>query len=67
MVWARGYLEACEAAARAEGFAMLSLMATLAGVPLYERFGFQALERVDIELPDGVLVGAVAMEKPIAA
>ena len=60
-------LEACEAAARAEGFTMLSLMATLAGAPLYERFGFQVLERVDIELPDGVLVGAVAMEKPLEA
>jgi GNAT superfamily N-acetyltransferase len=30
-------LEACEAAARAEGFRRLSLMATLPGVPLYER------------------------------
>jgi hypothetical protein len=32
---------------------------------LYERYGFQALERVKITLPDGVLVECVMMEKPI--
>jgi GNAT superfamily N-acetyltransferase len=58
-------LEACEAAARREGFRALSLMATLPGFMLYERYGFQALERVKITLPDGVLVECVMMEKPI--
>lgn len=33
-------LSLCEAAARAEGFAALELSATMAGVPLYRRFGF---------------------------
>lgn len=33
-------LSLCEAAARAEGFAALELAATMAGVPLYRRFGF---------------------------
>jgi GNAT superfamily N-acetyltransferase len=56
-------LEACEAAARAEGFTTLALMATLPGVPLYERFGFRILEPVDITLPDGVSVACAAMEK----
>src|SRR6188508_3391978 len=38
----RRILEACEAAARAEGFRKLALGATLTGRPLYEAFGFQA-------------------------
>src|SRR5206468_6651031 len=58
-------LEACEAAAKAEGFRRLSLMATLPGVPLYERFGFQQTSRAPITLPDGVLLPCGAMEKPI--
>src|SRR5215217_3899236 len=58
-------LEACEAAARAEGFRQLSLMATLPGLPLYERFGFQVRSREPIKLPDGVLLECAAMEEPI--
>jgi GNAT superfamily N-acetyltransferase len=56
-------LEACEIAARREGFTTLALMATLPGVALYERFGFTIIEPVDITLPDGVKVGCAAMEK----
>jgi len=55
-------LEACEAAARAEGFTRLALMATLPGVPLYARFGFVELSREVLDLPDGVRIDAVAME-----
>ena len=58
-------LEACEGAAKAEGFRRLSLMATLPGVPMYARFGFQELEHKLVKLPDGVTVDAVEMEKPI--
>jgi GNAT superfamily N-acetyltransferase len=58
-------LVACEVAARAEGFRTLALMATLPGLPLYERYGFTILERVDIPMPDGVTIGGAAMEKPI--
>ena len=47
-------LEACEDAARAEGFRRLSLMATLPGVPLYPAYGFQALEELEVAMPDGV-------------
>ncbi len=50
-------LEACEDAARAEGFRELSLMATLPGELLYRRFGFTAGERTTITLPDGVRLG----------
>ena len=34
-------LSLCEAAARAEGFAALELSSTMAGAPLYRRFGFE--------------------------
>lgn len=58
-------LEACEAAARAEGFRTLALMATLPGVPLYERFGFRILERVQVPMPNGLSIGGASMDKPI--
>ncbi|HEY3717581.1 MAG TPA: GNAT family N-acetyltransferase [Jatrophihabitantaceae bacterium] len=61
----RAILEACVDAARAEGFRTLALMATLPGVPLYEAFGFVAVERAVLTLPDGVQVDAVAMRRPI--
>jgi GNAT superfamily N-acetyltransferase len=58
-------IELCEEAARAEGFTRLTLMATLAGVPLYERYGFERVELVDIVLEDGTSMEGVRMEKPI--
>ena len=61
----RAILEACEAAAKSEGFQMLALMATLPGVPLYARYGFKEIEPSKIVMPDGVTIGSVAMEKPI--
>jgi GNAT superfamily N-acetyltransferase len=61
----RRILEACEDAARAEGFRRLSLMATLPGVPLYATYGFEALEELEITMPDGVTLPCVTMEMPI--
>jgi GNAT superfamily N-acetyltransferase len=61
----RAILEACERAARAEGFRSLALMATLPGEPLYAAFGFRAVERVSLTMPDGVTLGGVAMDRPI--
>jgi GNAT superfamily N-acetyltransferase len=61
----RVILEAAEAAARAEGFRRLDLMATLPGVPLYQTFGFREVERVRITMPDGVTIPAVVMDRPI--
>ena len=50
----RAILDACERAARAEGFTQLILMATLPGEPLYRAFGFREIERTTILMPDGV-------------
>ena len=41
----RMILDACEAAARAEGFRRVELVATMAGLPLYEACGYEVTER----------------------
>ncbi|HEV8118755.1 MAG TPA: GNAT family N-acetyltransferase [Thermoanaerobaculia bacterium] len=51
---ARLLLSECRRAARAEGFRRLELMATLTGIPFYEREGFSIVERRDLSLPEGV-------------
>jgi len=61
----RRILEACEAAARAEGFRKLALGATLPGRPLYEAFGFQATGDEIVRMPNGVELRAVLMEMPL--
>ncbi len=58
-------LEACEAAARREGFRRLALMATLPGAPLYLAYGFRPFEELEISMPDGVTLACVSMEMPI--
>jgi GNAT superfamily N-acetyltransferase len=58
-------LELCEAAARAEGFTELTLMATLPGVALYERHGFRRVEELMIPLEDGTLMEGVRMQREI--
>jgi GNAT superfamily N-acetyltransferase len=61
----RRIIDACEEAARREGFGRMALSATLPGVPLYQACGFEPLEEVDTVLVDGVRLRCVAMEKPI--
>ena len=65
----RGYatriLEACVAAARAEGFRRLLLRASLPGVPVYVRFGFSEVDRFPVTFTDGVSIDAVDMERQI--
>jgi len=56
----------CESAARGKGFRRLELMATLPGVPLYDRLGFIAGERVAIDLPNGRSLPGVRMAKHLA-
>jgi GNAT superfamily N-acetyltransferase len=62
----RRILEACEAAAKAEGFRTLALMSTMPGLPLYENYGFAVTERVQIPMPDGTTIAGASMTKPIA-
>jgi GNAT superfamily N-acetyltransferase len=61
----RRILEECEAAARREGFSRTVLNATLAGLPLYEAYGFVATGDLSVTMPDGVEIPCVAMEKEI--
>lgn len=61
----RSILEACEQAARAEGFTRLTLLATLPGEQLYRAFGFRALRRGTEQTPDGVELECVEMERLI--
>lgn len=63
----RQMLEYCTAAAVAEGFSSLELMATLPGVPLYEQCGFRALEPVVDTMPNGVGVRFVRMRRELPA
>jgi GNAT superfamily N-acetyltransferase len=58
-------MEACIRAARAEGFRSLELAATLPGEPLYRAFGFEARERIETLLPDGVTVPFIRMSRAI--
>jgi GNAT superfamily N-acetyltransferase len=57
-------LELCEAAARAEGFTRLELMATLSGRPLYESYGFAPIEKI-LDARGGAPVPLVRMGKAI--
>jgi GNAT superfamily N-acetyltransferase len=61
----RRILEACEEAAKSEGFTRLALVSTMPGLPLYLAYGFKELEQADVAMPDGVTIPCVAMEKPI--
>jgi GNAT superfamily N-acetyltransferase len=59
-------LEASEAAAAAEGFATLELMGTRSGRPLYEAYGFRAVEETQ-DASGGVPVPMTLMRKPVMA
>jgi len=57
-------LELCEQAAADEGFTRLELMATLAGRPLYEAYGFEPVEEV-VDTSSGTPIPIVRMAKPV--
>ena len=57
----RRILEACEEAARAEGFTRSALVATLPGVPLYLAYGFRPLAEYEVTFPDGIAILCVSM------
>jgi GNAT superfamily N-acetyltransferase len=60
-------LRLCEAAAAAEGFKRVQLMATLSGEPLYRACGYEEIERTAAAPVNGVVVPLILMGKPIAA
>ena len=59
----RAILLACEDAIVAAGFRKAVMVATLAGEPLYARYGYTEDERFDIELAGGIALPAVRMSK----
>jgi predicted N-acetyltransferase YhbS len=59
-------MRASESAALAAGFTHLELVATLPGEPLYEAFGYVAVERVEAPLADGQTLPGARMRKRIA-
>lgn len=60
-------LEASERDARSQGFLSAELMSTAPGEPLYAARGYQVLERVTLQLPDGCEVPAARMGKSLDA
>lgn len=61
----RAILESSSAAAKAEGFTMLDLMATLPGAPLYRSFGFRDVAPRVVTMPDGVTIDCIEMNRSI--
>jgi N-acetylglutamate synthase-like GNAT family acetyltransferase len=61
----RQMMNACQAAASQAGFTRLELLATLTGIPLYTACGFKVVERVEVKLPDGVVLPTVKMAKQL--
>jgi len=61
----RTLLVHCEAEARAAGFLRTELMATLPGVPLYRALGYEPLESVTYQLPDGLSADFVRMGRTL--
>lgn len=59
----RQMMSACQDAAGQAGFTRLELLATLTGALLYTACGFKVVERVEINLPDGVILPTARMTK----
>ena len=58
-------LEACEAAAIAQGFHRLEMGATLTGIPFYRAKGYVELEAAEAPLGDGLTLPIVRMGKAV--
>ena len=62
----RVILDACEEEARLAGFRRVELMATLSGEALYLACGYEVVERTEMILEDGVVLGGAKMAKMLA-
>jgi GNAT superfamily N-acetyltransferase len=60
-------LEACEAAALAEGFRRFEMSATLTGVKLFGARGYVAIDRMALDIGGGETLPVVRMEKRVDA
>jgi GNAT superfamily N-acetyltransferase len=60
---ARQILAVCETAAKNANFQAVELVATMPGEPLYQACGYQAIERFEIDLPDGIKLALTKMQK----
>jgi GNAT superfamily N-acetyltransferase len=58
-------LDACEAAARAEGFTRAEMAATMGGVPLYRACGYHDIEPFEAETSSGYRVPLIRMGKAL--
>jgi N-acetylglutamate synthase-like GNAT family acetyltransferase len=56
-------MDECERAATAAGFTRFEMGATLSGVPLYRKYGYVEVEKIDLPLPNGETLPIVRMEK----
>lgn len=59
-------LEHCTRAAAKAGFRALELVSTMPGEPLYLRYGFTPLERIELALSGGVKVALTRMRKELS-
>jgi N-acetylglutamate synthase-like GNAT family acetyltransferase len=61
----RRIIEACEEAAKADGFIRMELGATLPGEPLYAAMGYEVTDRFDIPMADGTTLPCAHMKKQL--
>ena len=62
----RRIIQACEEAAKVDGFTRMELVATMPGEPLYAAMGYEVTERFDIPMSDGTGLPAAHMKKELA-
>lgn len=62
----RMLMEYCEREAKAAGFQVMELAATMPGVPLYSACGFESVEEMALALPGDVSVPLARMRKRIS-
>jgi len=61
----RRIIQACEDAAKVDGFTRMELVATLPGEPLYAAMGYDVTERFDIPMSDGTGLPAAHMKRQL--